>query len=312
MVTRHESGTSRDLNSRRNRGRIRCLMKSATGVIIGMFLAGASVAGGAEPLRELGTVSTKRLTEISGLAASRQNPGILWMHNDGAAKEVFAVKLNGQLAARFKFDVDVEDLEDIAIGPGPVAGIDYLYLGDIGDNSQTRREIRVIRFPEPSIDKDRALKDVETFRLAYPDAAFDAEALMVDPLTRDVYIMTKERRRARLYVARADSLREGALVPLERVAVLRLDRVTGGDISRDGSLLLLRNKEQGWLWRRRSEERLEAALARSPQLVPVRCGSQGEQGEAVAFHPSGGGYYTISEGERESICVFGVRPVRGR
>ena len=38
---------------------------------------------------------------------------------------------------------------------------------------------------------DVTLSDVETFTLQYPDGPRDAETLMVDPLSGDIYIVSK-------------------------------------------------------------------------------------------------------------------------
>ena len=43
------------------------------------------------------------------------------------------------------------DFEDISQGKGPTPGVNYIYLGDIGNNHYDREEIFVYRFPEPDI-----------------------------------------------------------------------------------------------------------------------------------------------------------------
>ena len=43
------------------------------------------------------------------------------------------------------------DFEDISQGKGPTPGVNYIYLGDIGNNHHDREEIFVYRFPEPDI-----------------------------------------------------------------------------------------------------------------------------------------------------------------
>jgi hypothetical protein len=88
------------------------------------------------------------------------------------------------------------------------------------------------------------------------------------------------------------------------LATLAVDKVSGGDISRDGGLVLLRREDRGWLWNRAAGESLQQALARDPQEVPVRGKKQGPNGEAATFDPTGGGYYTISEGKKEWIYKF--------
>ncbi len=48
------------------------------------------------------------------------------------------------------------DWEEIAIGEGPVAGTQYLYIGDIGDNFAIRSTFSVYRLPEPAVSDTQA------------------------------------------------------------------------------------------------------------------------------------------------------------
>jgi hypothetical protein len=284
-----------------------CLLLA--GVVALMIVSGAA-AHGADTGKELGRIKIKPLQEVSGIAASRRLEGVLWMHNDGDAKHVFAVKTSGKIAAQVKIPEAVEDVEDMAIGPGPEEGVEYLYLGDIGDNDGNRREVRIVRFAEPSLDHERGqpkAHNAEVIRLQYPDGPHDAEALLVDSTTGDLIIVAKEDRRARAYVACAASLNgEGGHVTLEELATLEADQVSAGDISSDGRRVLLRNEGQGWLWERAAGEPLADALQRPPAAVPVRGDKQGNNGEAVAFGPAGKSYYTVSEGKNERIYEFGL------
>ena len=93
----------------------------------------------------LGTVQTAMITEASGIVASRQNAGVIWTHNDSSYRgSVFALSTSGALLGRYTI-LPVPsggDFEDIAIGPGPLPEFQYIYLGDIGDNTATRPSIR--------------------------------------------------------------------------------------------------------------------------------------------------------------------------
>src|SRR5262245_60865183 len=63
-----------------------------------------------------GTVSFGALTEASGIAASKRNPGVLWTHNDGSQGRIWAISTNGARLATYDIN-NVDDLEDIAVGP---------------------------------------------------------------------------------------------------------------------------------------------------------------------------------------------------
>ena len=69
-----------------------------------------------------------------------------------------------------------------------------------------------MRFAEPDLAGQRGqqldVEEAEEFRLSYPDGPHDAEALLVDPVTGDLFIVTKEKQRARVYTVAADGLKD--------------------------------------------------------------------------------------------------------
>jgi hypothetical protein len=71
------------------------------------------------PLRAAvtGTVQTDEASELSGLAASRSRPRVLWTHNDsGDRPRVFALRPDGSLLADLGVPgAEAVDWEDIAI-----------------------------------------------------------------------------------------------------------------------------------------------------------------------------------------------------
>ena len=147
-----------------------------------------------------GVVTASEISEASGIIASRQNPGVLWTHNDSSYPgSVFAISTNGALLARYDIpNVFFGDFEDISFGPGPTPEHQYIYLGDIGDNFASRANIRVIRFPEPAVyayqSNSPPVQPVPSWQeitLTYPDGPHNAEAMMVDPITGDLFIATK-------------------------------------------------------------------------------------------------------------------------
>jgi hypothetical protein len=252
----------------------------------------------------------RNLGEVSGLAVSRKNPDVIWVHNDGGRKQVFAVTTSGKLVTRMRVDVQLIDVEDIAIGPGPEKDVDYVYLGDIGDNQSGRPDVRIVRVAEPDLKTVRGKKHdatgVEVFHLRYPDGPHDAEALLVDPATGDVFIVVKEKHRSRLYRAAADALRPEAPAMLELAGYLNVSDVSAGDISPAGDLIVLRDEDRGWIWNRTSGSSVQSSLQRSPRPLLVRAGGQAQNGEAVGFTPDGKSYYTVSEGDQEAIVIFPV------
>ena len=272
--------------------------------------AGAQCTGCAEygPSRMWTSNTTPALTDASGLAASTKNPGVLWTHNDSGGDEplVYAISTNGPLLGSFDIGADtLADFDDIAIGPGPIAGTPYLYLGDIGVGglgTATRSSVRIFRVPEPDLNSGVAhgarvtvLAPVERFTLTYPDGGYDAEAMMVDPVTGDLFIGAKQLGATRIYRASLAGAQDGATIRLELVATTTLNGASAGTISADGSRIVLRNERNARLWFRCPGESVGSAMARSAVAIPLVGKLYETNGEAIAFLPDGSGYVTLSD-----------------
>jgi len=274
------------------------------------FAANAQLGGFADGIA-VGQVTERTLAEISGLVSSRNNPGVIWIHNDRARDEIYAVGTDGQLFATYNLGKEVADMEDIAIGPGPVPELQYLYCGDIGDNPATRSNIRVYRAAEPAVYEYLAVNPlaedfpiVERFTFTYPDGKYDAETLMVDPWTGDVYIATKQFNFTRIYRASRAQLFDGATVTLVFELELNFHQVSSGDISADGREIILRQENFARVWRRNPGQTIAQALMSEPADVPVIGMPMEPNGEGVTFDGQGLGYYTISEGANPFIYFF--------
>ena len=264
------------------------------------------------PAKALGAVTNSFLTEASGLAASELNPGVVWTHNDGARSRIYAYTTNGALLATFSLGEGVEDLEAITVGPGPVQGHSYLYAGDIGGGAGgARQEIKILRAPEPHVDllwaeipKTGNLPAPESFTLRYPEGAFDAEALFIDPVLLDLYVVTKQETGARLYRASLAGLLPGAIVQLQLAATTPFAQVSDAGIAPDGSGIALRREDFLVMWSRQNQESVAAALARTGRILPLVGPPTEPNGEGFTFLRDGSGYLTVSEGERPTFYYF--------
>ncbi len=247
---------------------------------------------------DCGLIEYDRIKEASGIAASRQNPGVLWTHNDsGDRNRLFALNAKGEHLGVYTIaGSTARDWEDLAIGPGPVEGQQYLYIGDIGDNGREYEYKYVYRVPEPKVDSSQAPVDTtlfgaETITVFYPRVNYDAEALMVDPLTKDIYILTKGDSSSHVFrAAYPQSAKRGTR--LEQMTTLPLGWVVGGDISPSGDEILVKTYTAIYHWARSSGQNLWQAFDKAPILLPY---IWEPQGEAVGWESNGKGYYTISE-----------------
>ena len=264
---------------------------------------------------QIGTVESSAIDEASGIVASRRRPGVFWVHNDsGDSARLFALSSKGRSLATYEvLGAEARDWEDLDIGMGPIRHLDYLYVGDIGDNQRRFDTVVVYRVPEPEVDPNVEVKAgvtavAEAFRLRYPDGPHDAEALLVDPRTGALLIATKERE-GPTQVFQADVRQPGPKpVGLRRIAELSLPAsplpggrlVTAGTLSRDGRWVLLKTYVSAYLWDR-GDGTLADAFQREPCRVPV---ALEPQGEAAAFVGDRLDYVTLSEGKRQPLYVF--------
>ncbi|MDB5142478.1 MAG: hypothetical protein JWQ66_1191 [Mucilaginibacter sp.] len=251
------------------------------------------------PVPVVNDLARKDLLEISGVAASRINPGILYIHNDsGNPNQVYLTDGSGADKGTLTLTpVGNRDWEDIAVGPGPVAGVSYVYVGDIGDNDSKYPSVFIYRFPEPDLSGKTVpfisdIAAVDIIELKYPDGPQNAETLMVDPLTKDIYIASKQSNLSNICVARYPQSTTSATV-MTPVVQLYFNKATGGDISPDGSEILLRSNELIWYWKLPAGTGISAGLLTKPQVAPYA--NNEPQGEGVGFAADGSGYYTDTE-----------------
>jgi hypothetical protein len=251
------------------------------------------------PVPVVNNLSRTDLLEISGVAASRINPGILYIHNDsGNPNQVYLTDSTGADKGTLTLTaVGNRDWEDIAVGPGPVAGVSYVYVGDIGDNDSKYSSVFIYRFAEPNLSGKSLpfiadIPTVDIIELKYPDGPRNAETLMVDPLTKDIYIASKESNISKIYVARYPQSTTSATVMTPAVQ-LYFNKATGADISPDGTEILLRSNELIWYWKLPFGTNISAGLLTKPQVAPYF--NNEPQGEGIGFAADGTGYYTDTE-----------------
>jgi hypothetical protein len=267
-----------------------------------------------------GTVASDAIVEASGISASRRVDGVWWVHNDsGDTARVFAIGTAGQTLGEYTLSgATAVDWEDVAAGPGPSAGVPYLYVGDIGGNVTPRATVRVYRVAEPLVDPSRPLTvpqvlgGVDTLTLTYPDGTHDAEGLFVDPTTRDVFVVTKDLAGGVAGIYRAPPAAAGSsAIALSKVATVSLGSfqgVTGADITPAGDVIGLRTYLGVFLYPRAGGTSVASAFSQANcagAAPPVGSGPGAEaQGEALGFTRDGRGYVTVSEGAHPPLHRF--------
>ncbi|MGW3571436.1 hypothetical protein ACWDSL_47445 [Streptomyces sp. NPDC000941] len=238
------------------------------------------------------TIEDSRITESSGLAASRAHPGVYWTHNDSddgpyiyavdskTGRTVATVTMRGVGSPR--------DVEAISIGPDG-----DIYVGDIGDNLDgTWSHVWIYRFPEPKTLKNTTVRAVQ-YTVKYADGPRNAEALMIDPKTGRAYIASKSQKDGGLYAGPKTLSPSGTNI-FRRVDDIGME-VTDGAFAPDASRLVLRGyfNAAEFRWRGGKLEDLKE----EPDLPLQR------QGESVTFTTDGGTLMYGTEGPGSEVTA---------
>lgn len=245
-----------------------------------------------------GIVDNPEINEASGLAVSMINDGMLWTHNDsGNDAKIFLIDEQAKCKATVSFEKLVNrDWEDIAVGPGPDEKASYIYIGDIGDNFSLHDYKYIYRVKEPRIVQSEdpvklTVKNVDSIKFILPDGKRDSEALMIDPLTKDIYVFSKREKNVNLYMLPYPQSTT-KVITAQFVLQLPLTQINSADISPDGAEVIIKNYNHVYYWYKTSDESLKELLKKKPALVPY---VTEPQGESIAFDRHGNGYYTLSE-----------------
>jgi hypothetical protein len=251
---------------------------------------------------QLFTFRDPQIAESSGIVASTARDDVVFTHNDsGDTARFFAVDRYGCTIGVFTAPgVKATDWEDIARGPGS-----SLWLGDIGDNNAKRAEIAVHRFDEPAVGAStdgsgcppaaEHAAAAASYRLRFEDGPHDAETLLVDPRTSQVFIITKSFTAGALYAA-PNPLNADDVNVLRKVADVGTPTfATGGDISPDGRSVAVRTYGEIDI-RTIPDGNLATAFAPGARVQRLDAPDRTKQGEGLGFTRTGRDLLTSSEG----------------
>ena len=153
------------------------LAATAVPFLVAALLPGA-LLGGDEATR----FQDPEIVESSGLAVV---DGLLVTTNDsGDTGRLFTVDpVTGETVGVTQWSAEPEDVE--ALAP---AGGGEVWVADIGDNRAERASVSVARVPVGRGSRD---VDVPTYELVFPEGPRDAESLLADPATNQLYVISK-------------------------------------------------------------------------------------------------------------------------
>lgn len=281
-----------------------------------------------------GIITEELLEEASGIVPSIKNSNYLWTHNDsGDDARLFLIDKTGKRIATVNLaGANNRDWEDIAIGQGP-NGKTYLYIADIGDNEAENKYKYIYRVEEPLLDltktTDTTLSNIEKITFEYPDGVRDAESMMIDPITQDLFVISKRELKCNVYrlaspqpinqpilaelvieriefekTINGDTIRNGDEILIKGYHPKYYYQIVGADVSLKGDEVLVKSYSSVYYWKRKPKETITELLKREPILLNY---NPEPQGEAISFDITGNGFYTINErmkGKEQKLIYY--------
>lgn len=199
--------------------------------------------------------------EVSGIVASRQWPGVFWLHNDsGDEPRVYPMRPDGSLVTSAR----TADHPGILVGGAAnsdweaiaVDASGRLIIADVGNNSNGRRDLALhyVMEPEPTAGFTTVLKSVfirypeqRTWPAGRDDFNYDCEGVFTVGDT--VYFVTKRRSDTLTRLYRLDDPREGRVNDLTALADFNVrGRATAADATPDGQRLLILTYDAMWMF----------------------------------------------------------------
>lgn len=239
------------------------------------------------------TIHDTHIKESSGLVRSVRHPTLLWTHNDGGSTaEIYGINAKGRTVSQITLrGIDPYDPEALSRGVDE-HGRPALFLGDIGDNAERRKNVSVFRVTEPKSLGRKTIRPT-WFRFKYVDGPHDAEALLIDPRDGRLWIATKSLGTGGLYVAPRKLVEESHGVnKLRRVA--DVPALTTDATFLPNGKFVLRTYTSGFLYDAPGKMREQLTL-------PIQ-----DQAESVAY--DGKRLLVGSEGLRSKVLAVPLPP----
>ncbi len=245
-------------------------------------------------------LQTTSLDEASGLACSIRNQNILWSHNDSGGKAaVYALDTQGRLVCSLELKgVKNRDWEELAVARDPKTGLSHIYIGEIGDNNARYESLKIYKVEEPVLSPGDTLLSTdrfETYDFIYDDGARDAEAMFVEPVSGDIYIISKREEQVGLYRITAPTTAKKNVAV--RISSLPLAWVTAADLSPNGKKLLVKTYTGVFKFKSKLAKNGELVISKHPKALPYKVEPQGE---GICWDSKAKGYFTLSEAAEDT------------
>ena len=286
--------------------------KTIQSIILLLFLSTSAFSQFGSRI-DIGIIESSQINEGSGIEASSKNPNVFWTLNDsGGENKIYAFSSTGKDLGSFKVNGSSNvDWEDISIGPGPIENEQYIYIADFGDNGAKRTYKSIYRIVEPFVDTsqsavDTVLEGVTRLVFKYPEGIkYNAESLMIDPLTKDIFVVLKDDVTQVYKSTKPNSFHwvpDWIVDTLEIVDTLAFrSKANAADISDDGKEILIKDDNFVYYWNRDTTETVELTLSKIPKVLPY---VKEPNGEGICWAADSSGYYTFSEGLHPHLYLY--------
>lgn len=260
-----------------------------------------------------GKFASEDVKESSGVAVSQCNAGVLWTINDSGDNEMlYAFREGGKHLGTWSVtNAANKDWEALGYRKDENGGC-FIYIGEIGDNDLKRPEMAVYRVAEPVVSAEDArttkaapnsTATAEKLAFTYPEERHNAEALLVEPKSGNIYIVTKTSAGPAVVFKLVPAFGGG---PVTAVKVTEISLpaipnglVTGGEIAPDGKRVVLSDYFAGYeLVLPADAKNFDEIWVQKPVALSI---GERKIGEAIAYSVDGNTIYATSEGKNGTI-----------
>jgi hypothetical protein len=250
----------------------------------------------APPEIMLGMVShltSSRITESSGIAASYTYPDVAYTLNDNSEdrQTVYAFRIStGELLGKTELPYKKRgNTESIYADPNG-----RVWVGDLGDNDNERTDAAIIRFTEPGPGTGTPTRLVR-FPVRYSNGKPNVEAMLVNPVNDQVFLIDKRSSGTASLYRLPSTLVANSPNVAKPTSVSMPAEVSDAVISRDGHTAIVRTAENVQFFRTHLWSRY--AVFDVPDL---------QNPESVTFEPGQTTFLFGSEGKNSPIYRYPV------